>query len=105
MSAAFYPQDIPVANSYSRDDFGTPEEVRGWNLCREHVIRMLSGDPDRTPTGLDETAARNEVARIIESYSLTMVPPDAEEYIQACADDAIELLLGWPVRYITGARR
>lgn len=40
----FDPEDIPVADGYSREDFGTPDEVRGWNLCREYVIDMLRGN-------------------------------------------------------------
>lgn len=37
----FDPEDIPVANTYSREDFG-PAEAWGWNACREYVIDMLA---------------------------------------------------------------
>lgn len=52
-----------------------------------------------TPTGWDEHRARIEVRSIIDSYTLTMVGHGAEEYVEACADDVIHALLGWPVTY------
>lgn len=41
LSDTFDPEDIPVANDCSRDDFGSDDEVRGWNLCRDYVIGMV----------------------------------------------------------------
>lgn len=54
-----------------------------------------------TPSGYDEFSARLVVRQIIDSYALCMVPPDAAPYIDACADDVIQALLGWPVTYDT----
>ena len=51
----------------------------------------------------ERAAMRYEVARIIESYTLTMIDPDAETYINACADDVLHAVLGWQVTYLTGA--
>lgn len=74
----------------------------GWHY-REECQPKPPTDGYRTPTGFDEYWARYQVRQIIDSYTLTMVGSDTLPYIEACADDVMHVLLGWPVTYKTTA--
>lgn len=71
-----------------------------WSV--EHVLIMsMRAALDVQEAQRDDWITRWEARRIIDSYTLTMVDPGGEEYVDACADDVIHRLLGWPVTYET----